>query len=52
MTSTDAFLALNLLPGIGPIRVRRLLERFRAPERILMATPSELLHWVSWVRGA
>ncbi|MDA7921064.1 DNA-processing protein DprA [Verrucomicrobiales bacterium] len=42
MTSTDAFLALNLLPGIGPIRVRRLLERFRAPERILMATPSEL----------
>lgn len=42
MTSTDAFLALNLLPGIGPIRVRRLLERFRAPERILMAAPAEL----------
>ncbi|MEC5125128.1 DNA-processing protein DprA [Verrucomicrobiales bacterium BCK34] len=42
MNSTDAFLALNLLPGIGPIRVRRLLERFRAPERILMASPGEL----------
>ncbi|MDF1740824.1 MAG: DNA-processing protein DprA [Verrucomicrobiales bacterium] len=42
MNSTDAFLALNLLPGIGPIRVRRLLERFRAPERILMAAPGEL----------
>lgn len=42
MNSTDAFLALNLLPGIGPIRVRRLLERFRAPERILMASPGDL----------
>ncbi len=42
MNSTDAFLALNLLPGIGPIRVRRLLERFRSPERILMAAPAEL----------
>lgn len=42
MNSTEAFLALNLLPGIGPIRVRRLLEQFRSPEQILKARPAEL----------
>ncbi|MEX2578747.1 MAG: DNA-processing protein DprA [Verrucomicrobiales bacterium] len=42
MTSKEAFLALNLLPNIGPIRVRRLLERFGGPERILAASRSEL----------
>ena len=42
MTHTEAYLALNLLPGIGPIRVQRLLERFESPERILTATGSEL----------
>ncbi len=42
MTRTEAFLALNLLPRIGPIRVRRLLERFGGPERILAASPAEL----------
>ncbi len=42
MTSKDAFLALNLLPGIGPIRVRRLLERFERPENILNASAKTL----------
>ncbi|MCB1232650.1 MAG: DNA-processing protein DprA [Verrucomicrobiae bacterium] len=42
MTRTEAYLALNLLPRIGPIRVRRLLERFGNPERILSASGSEL----------
>ena len=42
MTRTEAYLALNLLPKIGPIRVRRLLEVFESPERILTATASEL----------
>ncbi len=43
MTRTEACLALNLLPKIGPVRVRRLLERFGSPERALMAKTSEVL---------
>ncbi len=42
MTSKEAFLALNLLPKIGPIRVRRLLERFSVPEQILAASRADL----------
>ncbi len=42
MTRTDAYLVLNLLPDIGPIRVRRLLERFGSPEAILSAGREEL----------
>jgi DNA processing protein len=41
MTSTEAYLALNMVPGIGPARLRRLLETFETPERILAAkTPA------------
>lgn len=43
MTRTEAYLALNLLPKIGPVRVRRLLEMFDSPERILAAKPAEIL---------
>lgn len=43
MTPKEAYLALNLLPNIGPIRVRRLLERFESPEQILSAKRRELL---------
>jgi len=43
MTRTEAYLALNLLPKIGPVRVRRLLEVFGSPERILSATTGEIL---------
>lgn len=43
MSRTEAYLVLNLLPGIGPIRVRRLLQSFGSPERILSATAAELL---------
>lgn len=42
MTRTEAYLVLNLLPKIGPIRVRRLLETFETPERILKAKVSEI----------
>jgi DNA processing protein len=41
-TSTEAYLALNLLPKIGPIRVGRLLARFGSPQAILSASPREL----------
>jgi DNA processing protein len=43
MTSREAYLALNLLPGIGPIRVRRMLERFDSPEEVLGARPEKLM---------
>src|SRR6187401_2691131 len=43
MTRTEAYLALNLLPKIGPVRVRRLLEVFGNPERILSAKTREIL---------
>lgn len=43
MTRTEAYLALNLLPKIGPIRVRRLLEAFETPERVLAAKVSEII---------
>jgi DNA processing protein len=42
MTRTEAYLALNLLPKIGPVRVRRLLEVFGSPERILSARPNQI----------
>jgi DNA processing protein len=42
MTSTEAYIALNMLPGIGAARLRRLLEVFETPERILLARPSDL----------
>ncbi len=43
MTRTEAYLVLNLLPKIGPVRVRRLLEVFGSPERILAAKAHEIL---------
>jgi len=42
MTRKEAFIALNLMPGIGPVRVRKLLEVFGDPERILAARPAEI----------
>lgn len=43
MTSTEAMIILNLLECIGPITVRRLLEEFDLPERILGASTSRLI---------
>jgi DNA processing protein len=42
MTQTEAFVALNMLPRVGPVRVRKLLEVFGSPEKILQATLSDL----------
>jgi DNA processing protein len=42
MTSTEAYIALNMLPGVGVARLRRLLEVFETPERILLARAAEL----------
>jgi len=42
MTDREAYLALNLLPKIGPARVARLLEVFGSPTAILSAKSSAL----------
>src|SRR3984893_12305440 len=42
MNSTEACIALNMLPTIGPVRLRKLLEVFEKPERVLAAKRSEL----------
>ncbi|MEZ0275190.1 MAG: DNA-processing protein DprA, partial [Roseimicrobium sp.] len=43
MTRTEAYLALNLLPKIGPVRVQRLLEFFGSPEQVLSVGVKEIL---------
>ena len=42
MNRTEAYLALNLLPRIGPVRVRRLVKALGSPERILSASEADL----------
>lgn len=42
MNSTEACIALNMLPHVGPVRLRRLLEVFETPERVLGAKRAEL----------
>ena len=43
MDSREAFIALNLIEGVGPVRVRTLLEHFGEAPKILAASKSELL---------
>ncbi len=43
MTSKEALVALNMLEGIGPIVVRRLLEAFASPEEILASSQGRLM---------
>ncbi len=42
MTETEACIALNMVPNLGPVRLRKLLDRFETPERVLLARASEL----------
>ena len=35
MTPREAAIALNLIPGLGPVRIMRLLQVFASPELIL-----------------
>ena len=42
MTFLESILALNLLPGIGPIRVRRLIQHFGGAEGVLRAHRDKL----------
>ena len=42
MNSTEACIALNMVAKMGPVRLRKLLDVFETPERILSAKRSEL----------
>jgi len=42
MNSQEASIALNMVPGVGPIRLRRLLGVFGAPEQVLSARASQM----------
>ena len=43
MTSREAYIALNMIDEIGPVRVRALLDRFQTPETVLQTSRSDLM---------
>jgi DNA processing protein len=43
MTPREAYIALNMVPNVGPVRVRALIEAFGEPQAILAARRDELL---------
>ncbi|MGI8436718.1 MAG: DNA-processing protein DprA [Chthoniobacterales bacterium] len=42
MNSTEACIALNMIPKMGPVRLRKLLQVFETPEKILSAKGAAL----------
>jgi len=42
MTEAEAYIALNMVPKIGPVRIRRLLSAFGSPSAILRASIEKL----------
>ena len=42
MNATEACIALNMLPTMGPVRLRKLLQVFERPERILESKRDQL----------
>ncbi|MDD5200691.1 MAG: DNA-processing protein DprA [Terrimicrobiaceae bacterium] len=42
MTETEAHIALNMVPRLGPVRLRHLLDSFGTPQRVLAASASDL----------
>ena len=42
MNATEACIALNMLPTVGPVRLRKLLAVFREPQQVLTAKRTEL----------
>ena len=42
VTETEACIALNMVPGMGPVRLRHLLDTFETPQRVLAAGRSAL----------
>lgn len=44
MNHREACIALNMVPKMGPVRLRRLLEAFESAEKILAAQATQLAH--------
>jgi DNA processing protein len=42
VNETEACIALNMVPKLGPVKLRRLLDVFGTPQRILLAKSAEL----------
>ena len=42
MNHREACIALNMIPQMGPVRMRRLMEAFGSAEQILLARPGQL----------
>ena len=42
MDNREALVALNMTDGVGPVRLRTLLENFEEPQKILSASRAEL----------
>ena len=42
MTRKEAYLALNLIPNVGPVRLRKLVDHFGTPEEVLSAKISQI----------
>ena len=42
MTDREAYIILNLVSGIGPVRLRKLVDHFGKPTRILEVSVKEL----------
>jgi DNA processing protein len=42
VTRKEAFIALNMVPRLGPVNLRRLLQVFDSPDRVLIAGRREL----------
>jgi DNA processing protein len=42
MTDTEACIALNMIPNLGPVRVRKLLQAFGSPQAVLQAKRREI----------
>ena len=42
MNATEACIALNMLPTVGPVRLRKLLEVFKQPQQVLAAKRGDL----------
>jgi len=43
MTSLDALLVLNAIPGLGPVRIAKLISYFKIPQKVLSATLKDIV---------
>ncbi len=44
MDDKEALIALNMIPHVGPVRLRNMQDRIGSPAAILSASKDQLLH--------